>query len=150
MKYLTALLLAANILAQGPQAKEKKTLEMGDFLKAVAKVESNCDDEAVGDKGKSIGRFQIQKAYWKDAVDHDKSLKQGNAKWEDCKYESYATSIVLAYFDRYAAQAVKDKDWETLARLHNGGPSILKKKPPKKLWENTTAYWEKVKKELEK
>jgi hypothetical protein len=130
--------------------KVTRTIKIGDLLKAIAIVESNQDDEAVGDKGKSIGRYQIQKAYWKDATDHDKSLKQGNGKWEDCKYESYATSVVLSYFDRYAAQAVKNEDWELLARLHNGGPSVLKKEPPSKIWNNTTVYWNKVKKELEK
>lgn len=145
MKLLPFIFLLSPLIGQ---VKITRTIEMGDFLKAIAKVESNCDDEAVGDKGKSLGRYQIQEAYWEDAVEHDKSLKQGNYKWEDVKIERYATSIVLAYFDRYASEAVKNKDWETLARLHNGGPSTLKKKPPKKLWNNTTIYWNKVKKEL--
>lgn len=131
----------------------KKEITIDVFLKAIATIESNCDDKAVGDNGRSIGRYQISKAYWKDACEHNPILgKKHNAsnKWEDCHQDFYATEIVLAYFDRYAAQYVKDKNWEMLARLHNGGPSMLGNKPNKKMWDNTTKYWEKVKKELYK
>lgn len=134
-----------------PPVKVTRTTELGDLLKAISKVESNDDDKAVGDNGKSIGRYQISKAYWKDACEHDPTLGKkhnGNNKWEDCHIDNYATQIVLAYFDRYAAKHVKDKNWEMLARLHNGGPSVLKEKPPKKIWDNTTIYWNKIKKEL--
>jgi hypothetical protein len=134
-----------------PDVKVTRTIELGDFLKAISKVESNHDDKAIGDKGKSIGRYQISKAYWQDACDHNTVLGKkhnGNNKWEDCHQDYYATQIVLSYFDRYAPNHVKDKNWEMLARLHNGGPSVLKAKPPKKIWDNTTIYWDKIKKEL--
>lgn len=133
------------------QDKKPQDYEMGDFLKAIATVESNCDDKAVGDNGKSLGRYQIQKAYWQDAVDHNPILGKkhnGNNKWEDCHQEFYAEQIVLAYFDRYAADHVKNKNWEMLARLHQGGPSILKKKG--KYSKTSDAYWNKVKRELYK
>ena len=144
---LVLLLSVPFICAQ--DVKVTKTIELGDFVKAIAQVESGGDDNAVGDNGKSLGRFQIQKAYWKDAVDHQKHLKV-NRKWEDVKYADYAEQVMLAYFDRYAAEKVKEKDWEYLARIHNGGPGIHKKPKTGKAWANTTAYWEKVKKELDK
>jgi DNA-binding FadR family transcriptional regulator len=47
---------------------------------------------------------------------------------------------------RYAASNATEED---VSRIHNGGCNILKKKGSK-AWDNTTKYWEKVKKELEK
>jgi hypothetical protein len=50
---------------------------------------------------------------------------------------------MLAYFARYAPKALESKDWQTLARVHNGGPKGHTKKA-------TLGYWAKVQKELGK
>ena len=117
------------------------------ILPALATVESSNNPNAVGDKGKAIGIYQIHWAYWKDATDHDKSI---GGSYRDCFDPVYAERIVRAYLARYAP---KGATLEQLARIHNGGGGILKKQhstkeKDKKAWANTTAYWNKVKKEL--
>jgi len=121
--------------AFGAACSEQKNTPFENFLHAVAQVESNHNDNAVGDGGASIGRYQIQWAYWKDAVDYDRSI--GGA-YEDVKDKAYAERIMHAYFKRYARQAVANNDFETLARIHNGGPRGHKRK-------STLPYWVKVK-----
>jgi hypothetical protein len=105
------------------------------LLEAIRQVESHGNPNLVGDNGKAIGSFQIWRTYWKDAVEHDKTI---GGKYEDCKNDEYAKRIVLAYWDRYAP---KNATNEQLARIHNGGPQGWKNS-------NTIKYWNKVKKEL--
>ena len=96
-----------------------------------------------GDNGKALGPFQIHKIYWQDAVDYDKSI---GGKYEDCLNDyDYSVKVVRAYMKRYSRG--KDLTYEQIARYHNGGPNIYKKKGTKP-WDNTTEYWEKVKKSL--
>lgn len=85
------------------------------ILRAIAKVESNHKDSAVGDNGKAIGRYQIHKVYWQDAVEYDPSI---GGSYKDCTDPVYARKIVIAYLSRYAP------NWniETVAGIHNGGP----------------------------
>ena len=117
------------------------------LLPALARVESRNDPKAVGDGGAAIGIYQIHQGYWQDAVDFDKSL---GGSYNDCFNPEYAERVVRAYLKRYAPV---DATVEQLARIHNGGCNILKKqhsKKPKekKAWDNTTKYWNKIKKEL--
>lgn len=134
---LASLLLAFNAYGQ-KQRPEALTDEM---LEAIRMVESNGDDNAVGDSGKAIGAFQIHWAYWKDATDFDKSL---GGSYEDCYDRNYARRVVIAYMTRYAPKGATQ---EQLARIHNGSGNILKRKGTK-AWNNTTAYWKKVEKRL--
>ena len=122
--------------------KETSIQEFRSFFNAIAKVESNSNDNAIGDNGKSIGRYQIGKAYWIDACGTNESLRKGH-EWEDIKDPIYAESIMVAYWKRYANQAYLNKDYEVLARIHNGGPRGYKK-------DSTIPYWNKVKKELQR
>lgn len=108
------------------------------FLDALAQVESQGKDDAVGDNGKAIGRMQIWQVYWKDAM--AKCPKIGGS-YQDCKTKTYAERIVVAYLLRYASNAVASKDWQTLARIHNGGPKGATKAA-------TRGYWVKVRKAL--
>jgi hypothetical protein len=112
-----------------------------DFLGALGRVESGGRDSAVGDGGRALGRYQIWRVYWQDAV---QSSPQLAGEWEHVHDGVYAAKVVTAYMLRYEAAAVKRGDWETLARLHNAGPSWRKKK------EKTDGYWKKVKSELKK
>ena len=45
---------------------------------------------------------------------------------------------MLGYFMRYEPEALANGDWETLARLHNGGPNWREKLVA------TARYWSKV------
>jgi soluble lytic murein transglycosylase-like protein len=113
------------------------------FLQALAWVESRGNPSAVGDQGKAIGIYQIHRSYWADAVEHDKSI---GGRYEDCYDPAYARRIVVAYMSRYAPA---NATYEQLARLHNGGCSILKRKGTK-AWHNTTAYWHKIRAAMER
>ena len=111
------------------------------FLDAIRRVETgslpNAGIGAVGDKGASIGPYQIQRSYWSDA-----RMKTGS--YEDCSASyAYSEQVMLGYFARYAPKALESKDWETLARVHNGGPKGHTKKA-------TLSYWTKVQKEMGK
>lgn len=88
------------------------------LLDSIAYVESRHDDEAVGDNGKALGRYQIHRAYWMDAVEFDPTLSTRN--YESVKDPEYARKVVIAYFNRYGStHRYSPLD---LARLHNGGP----------------------------
>lgn len=105
------------------------------ILRAISKVESNHKDGAIGDNGKAIGRYQIHKVYWQDAVQYDPSI---GGKYEDCRDPVYARKIVVAYLSKYAP------NWNinTIAGIHNGGPVGYKRKA-------TEVYRAKVQKEYD-
>jgi hypothetical protein len=92
-----------------------KGTDVDGILRAIATVESHGNDKAVGDGGAAIGRYQIHKTYWMDAVQYDPSI---GGKYEDCKDPVYARKIVVAYISRYAPNWKLD----TVSGIHNGGP----------------------------
>lgn len=116
-----------------------KREEIRPLLNALAVVESNNNDAAVGDNGRAIGRYQIWEIYWHDAVEFCPSLK---GEYQDVRSKDYAERIITAYLLRYARDAVECKDFEQLARIHNGGPKGHKKKA-------TLKYWNRVRENLE-
>ena len=124
-----AALVCARASAEPPKALTP------DLLTAIRQVESNGNDNAVGDNGKAIGPYQIWYSYWKDAVEYDKTL---GGCYEDCYKPEYARRVVIAYLSRYAPKNATAQD---LARIHNGGPKGYKNS-------KTIKYWNKVKKEL--
>lgn len=142
MKHTLAalLLLASSLMAQALTLRELDAARanLRPFLDALAQVESRGKDDAVGDNGKAIGRMQIWQVYWKDAL--AKCPKIGGT-YQDCTSKVYAERIVVAYLLRYAPNAVASKDWQTLARIHNGGPKGATKAA-------TRGYWVKVRKVL--
>lgn len=106
-----------------------------DFLDALQQVESSGSlNPPDGDNGKAIGPFQIHVAYWKDACEADKALRRD---YQACRDYAYSRAVVIAYFARYAPKAWTKKDWETLARIHNGGLRGANKAA-------TVGYWKKV------
>ena len=133
-----ALIVLSSVSAFAQRSIDKDTRV---FLDAIRRVETgglpNAGKGAVGDKGASIGPYQIQRAYHADA-----RMKAG--RYEDCSTDAtYAEQTMLAYFARYAPRALEAKDWETLARVHNGGPKGHTKRA-------TLGYWAKVQKEMAK
>jgi hypothetical protein len=110
---------------------DAKREEIRPLLNALAIVESNNSDAAVGDNGRAIGRYQIWEIYWRDAVAFAPYLK---GEYQDVRSKDYAERIITAYLLRYARDAVECKDFERLARIHNGGPKGYKKKATLKYW----------------
>ena len=140
-KTITTILFLAVSALSSFAADRKIDADTRKFLDAVRRVETgglpNAGKGAVGDKGASIGPYQIQRAYHADA-----RMKSG--KYEDCSASHvYSEQTMLAYFARYAPKALESKDWQTLARVHNGGPKGHTKKA-------TLGYWAKVQKEMGK
>ena len=118
------------------------------LLDAMYQVESSGGKNLVGDFGMAIGPYQIHWTYWKDATVYDPTIK---GKYEDCNNKEYSERIIKAYWARYAP---KNATVEQLARIHNGGGGILVKqfgisKSAMNAWKNTTAYWNKIKMEME-
>jgi len=87
-----------------------------------------------GDNGNAIGPYQIWRPYWQDAVEHDPSI---GGKYEDCRNLVYARKVVDAYFRRYGRRFLQEQNWQSLARIHNGGPLGHRKQA-------TLKYWSKV------
>ena len=110
------------------------------ILDAIEAVETGAEANpanAVGDGGKALGPMQIHRAYWLDAVEHDPSLVAAGQTYDSVRDRIYARRVVMAYWLRYA----KSWDAQTLARIHNGGPSGHRKA-------STLGYWGKVKARL--
>lgn len=86
-------------------------------------------DPPDGDAGRSIGPYQVQRAYWADA----------RVPWpyEAVRAEDAGRATVLAYWARWAPEALASGDIEVLARVHNGGPRGAARAA-------TAAYWRRV------
>jgi hypothetical protein len=82
-----------------------------------------------------VGGYEISWAYW-----YDSGVP---GQWADCVDDKYSERVMIAYWHRYAKEALENKDFEVLARIHNGGPNGANK-------ESTIKYWKMVKKELER
>ena len=138
MKYLFILLLFAPIP------------EHTDLLRAIKQVESSGQKNVKdGDRGRSKGSYQIQRAYFKDAVEQCPELRI--YKYEDVRKDNVAVLIIRAYWKRYAT-----KEWlgheptdRDRARLHNGG-CHARRFQNKKKEATLVKYWAKVKAILDK
>ncbi len=86
------------------------------FWRALHQVETSGRTGAIlGDNGRSLGPLQISRAY------HADSRVAGS--YEQVTDLAYARRVATAYLKRYAPQAWAQGDVDTLARVHNGGPS---------------------------
>lgn len=96
------------------------------LLDAIRVVESSgrCSGAVKdGDGGRSIGVYQISRAYWLDAVKFDPRLAR--KPYAACRTDAaYAREVVRAYLTRYGA----GKSDSQMARIHNGGPRGDRKK----------------------
>lgn len=125
MKTIIAILTvigAMNVMGKELPAK---------FLKAIHQVETGGRKGAIkGDEGRALGPFQIHYGYWLDS---------GVAgSYEQCAGYDYSVKVVTAYLKRYGSHYINKRDWQALARIHNGGPKGFKNKI-------TLDYWKKVK-----
>jgi hypothetical protein len=132
---LLAFFIGGPTLAEVDAAREA----LRPFLNALAVVESNGKDDAVGDNGNALGRYQIWEIYWHDAVEYCPEL---GGRYKDVTNKEYAERVVVAYLMRYGRKFITDNDLQSLARIHNGGPKGYKAKA-------TLKYWKKVERALE-
>lgn len=140
--------LAAKIGVQTVTVEvETPVLTLRDLLRAMNYVEDEerhlDGTEFYGDGGASRGPLQIQRPYHIDA---------GNQfAYENVDYWRYAVRDFFAYMSRYVQDALVDHDFETLARVHNGGPygHVSINDHPNGKREKTDPYWAKVRKQLD-
>jgi|SRR5688572_18059453 len=120
------------------RAPEAEPLSVHALLDAIRLVESDGHPDggrgATGDGGRAIGPFQIHRAYFLDA--------RLAGRYEDCRDPDYARRVVLAYWRRWCPEALERRDFEVLARVHNGGPNGARKA-------DTLRYWRKVEQRLQ-
>ena len=112
------------------------TTQQQELVDAIIMVESNGNDDAVGDNGSAIGCLQIWEIYHTDAVERSGI----GGSYKDCYNRAYAIKVFDAYMCRYAREAWTDPkqfDAEKVARIHNGGPRGYRK-------DATKIYWKKV------
>jgi len=129
MRWLLSFLLVITVIAAPSKGESLRTI-----FRAIGQVESGNNDKVKdGDNGKSIGRYQIQYAYWKDSG--------VSGHYQECRKKDYAEKVMIGYWKRYCSDALRKGDAEVLARIHNGGPRGHKIKA-------TLPYWKKVKKHL--
>jgi hypothetical protein len=137
MKPVIGIIVAMMLYLAVPTTAQAQTWDT--FLDAIQKVETGSEKDpnnAVGDKGKALGAYQIWHSYWLDAVEHRPDLKARG--YQAVRDPSYAREIIKAYMARYAP---KGASWEDMARIHNGGPKGHRKS-------STKAYWAKVQAQL--
>jgi hypothetical protein len=109
------------------------------FVTAIHQVETGGKTGTIyGDGGKALGPFQIHHGCWRDAVEFDKSI---GGSYSDCSKLDYSKKIMSAYLNRYGKPAIVSKDYETLAKIWNGGPKGASKS-------STQSYWMKVQKNI--
>lgn len=98
-------------------------------IQAVETSGFRAPNQAVGDGGRSIGPYQISRAYWRDS-----GIR---GKWTQCRGRAYSEAVMLAYWKRYCPAALRQRNFEVLARIHNGGPNGHVRGA-------TTVYWRKI------
>ena len=114
------------------------------FLDVLRAVESSGNDFAVWKKDE-LGPLQIKPKYWQDGCEY------GNVDWDYLTYVWYwknSRQITLWYWERHCPTALYELDFETLARVHNGGPEGSSKKSTDDHWKRVQAQMPKKLKNL--
>lgn len=138
LKYVTSLFICCSF------TNSSLGLNFDQFAAAVAKVESNNNSKAVGDNGRAKGIYQIHEVCYLDAAKYDKELlKYG---YQGCFNPQVSKRVLWSYCKRYEPEALKNGNWEVLARLWNGGCGWRTKTG--KVKANLDTYWVKVKSNL--
>ena len=112
MKTLTLTLVAALVAALTSAAS---AADFAAFVRAVHMVETGGRvGPIIGDQGRALGPLQIHRGYWQDA--------RQPGEYQSVTNLAVATATMHAYLQRYAPAALAREDWQTCARIHNGGP----------------------------
>lgn len=99
------------------------------LFQAIRMVETGAEDRpenAVGDGGKSLGPYQISRKYLAD------SGIRGD--WQRCRDRKYSEAVMIAYWKRHCPEALRTRDYQKLARVHNGGPNGHRKAATRPYW----------------
>lgn len=130
MKKLALVVAMLALVAYTGQSQASDKRSVREILDAICKVESNGGKVTRdGDNGNAIGPYQIWHDYWKDT-----GLK---GSYNQCRQKEYAEKVVVTYWQVHCPQALERLDYQTLARVHNGGPMGAKRSA-------TLPYWRKV------
>jgi len=105
-----------------------------ELLEAIAAVESSNNPNAYNKAEQAAGLYQIRPIYLEDV---NRILGCDKYSLTDRFDPEKSREIVTVYLNYYG----RDKDVESLSRIHNGGPKGYKK-------ESTKPYWQKVKEKL--
>jgi len=104
-----------------------------DFYRAVNMVETGGRTGAIlGDKGKALGPLQIHYTYWLDS--------RVPGSYSDCSNYTYSCKVMNGYFKRHAQGFVIREDYQSLARIHNGGPQGHLRAATKNYWLKVRKY----------
>jgi len=106
------------------------------LLDAICEVETGEHPDAAnaqGDGGRSLGPYQISRAYWRDSG--------VPGRYESVRHPAYAERVMIAYWQRHCPSALARNDWQTLARVHNGGPNGPWKR-------RTLSYWRRAREQI--
>lgn len=128
--FVGVLMLTLSLAAPAASASLERLFD------AIRQVETGDHPDpvnALGDNGRSLGPYQITRAYWRD------SGVPGT--YRSVRSKAYAERVMIAYWMRYCPRALATGDWQTLARVHNGGPSG-------RFQVKTFAYWQRVRAQL--
>ena len=114
------------------------TATAGDLFTAIGEVESRNNDQAVGDHGKAVGRYQIHMSVIAD-VNRNYGTSYKAADRTDASKAREIMEKYLAHWARhYERTQGRPATDEIKARIWNGGPSGWRKA-------STLPYWQKVK-----
>lgn len=116
----------------GPKAAAAELRPLFDAIRQVETGGVAKPHDAVGDRGRSLGPYQISQAYWRD------SGVRGD--WRRCRKTHCAEAAMIAYWERYCPQALRARDFRTLARVHNGGPKGNRKAATERYWAAVQAH----------
>lgn len=131
MKTLISVLTV--LLAVG-YCKGEEESRFEEVLEAIAIVESNANDRAVGDGGKARGRYQIWACYVAD-VNRIAGTSYTHSDAHDPDKARKMVEIYLTHYGEiYQRRTRRSPSVEVLCRIHNGGPSGWRK-------ESTLPYW---------
>lgn len=145
MLILSVILLSVNPPSCNPQSARFSARPgignpqcLQSLFAAIRSVETggqpNGGRDAIGAAGE-LGPYQIKREYWLDA--------QVPGSFEQVRDRAYAERVILAYWVRYCPTALRNLDFQTLARVHNGGPKGHTKAA-------TIPYWQRVQARLAK
>jgi len=119
------------------------------LLDAIARVETGGErnpDTAVGDNGRSVGRYAIMRDYWLDGTQHLGVNWPLRDRTDPAKSRAVVRAYLARYGRAYTRATGRAATAEVLARLHNSGPY-----DPEAGWPSATdRYWRRVRAEMER
>jgi hypothetical protein len=99
------------------------------LIKAIHQVEVGGRLGPIRGPHGELGPLQIRYIYW---------LSSGvKGSFSQCGDYNYSVKVVTAYLNRFGYKAIMKKDYQTLARIHNGGPNGHKNR-------STLVYWNRI------